>query len=85
MEYGSTKYVISKKVFQNKKETKNNKKNLGNVQKHEPREKKLIASFSPPYQTYTWNVILKHINLKADHHTGGKCFIHDPKCHMKNQ
>ena len=29
--------------------------------------------------------MIKNLNLKLDHHTGGKWFIHNPKDHKENQ
>ena len=37
------------------------------------------------FQNYSPTVILKSMNLKVDHQTGGKWFIHGPKDHKKNQ
>ena len=39
---------------------------------------------SPLHQTCTPTVIQKHINLKVNHHTGVKWFIHDHKHSKEN-
>ena len=46
--------------------------------------KRSVANLSPLYQIYTPTVILKNINLKVDHHIGGKLFIHSSKHHKEN-
>ena len=47
--------------------------------------KKSIENSSPLYQTYTPTLIFKNLNLKVDHNTDGKGFIHGPKRQNKNE
>ena len=32
----------------------------------------------------SYQLTIKNLNLKVDHHTGGKCCIHGPKHHKEN-
>ena len=61
----------------------NNRRNMGNVRRHEQKQeinRKFLSNVPNPYtkcRLNTWT--------KVDYHTGGKWFVHCPKHHKENQ
>ena len=55
------------------------------MHKHMNKGKKSIKNFLSILQNLHTNCHFKNLNLKVDHHTWGKWFIHIPKCCKENQ
>ena len=85
MEYDSTKHLeFSKSYVRMKPYEWNNKGNILAMHKDNNISWTLIESTSPLCQICLATSVQK-INLKLDHHTGGKWFIYSPKHRKENQ
>ena len=85
-EQGKYKVLTIRKLFESKSIwEENDRQNLGNVCNMNKSKNKSIEKEPLHHIKFSHRPTDKILNLKVDHHTGGKLFIHGQKHHGENQ